>query len=114
MNRDTTAAFIKAGYTSKPLPQCYCSSSPILIDVRGDGYRMTNAAQGVRFDFNGDGVTKGHISWTAAGSDDAWLALERNGNGKIDSGRELFGHATEQPDPPASTQRHGFFATCRV
>lgn len=83
-----------------------CQSSPVLIDINGDGFAMTDTDRGVDFDFNGDGIPH-RMSWTTANSDDAWLVLDRNGNGIVDSSREMFGNFTEQP---ASTERNGFLA----
>lgn len=93
------------GRGEKRYGSCY---SPVLVDVDGDGFALTDAARGVRFDLDGNpDRVKEQVSWTAAGADDARLALDRDGDGTIDSGRELFGNLTVQP---ASAAGNGFIA----
>ncbi|MGA8489091.1 MAG: hypothetical protein WB711_01630 [Terriglobales bacterium] len=86
---------------------CQCEyASPIIVDTTGKGFRLTSAEDGVVFDIAGDGHPV-RIAWTAPDSRNAFLALDRNHNGRIDSGKELFGNFTAQPK---SDDPNGFLA----
>jgi hypothetical protein len=80
-----------------------------LIDVAGDGFRLTSWADGVEF-APSPGFHPSARAWTEPGSDDAWLVLDRDGNGVISDGSEMFGNATPQPQPADGTLRNGFLA----
>ena len=89
-----------------------CGASPILVDVAGDGFDLTDALSGVDFDIEGNpDKQKERLAWTRANSDDAWLFFDRNHNGMVDSGRELFGNFTGQL--PSVNPPNGFNALSR-
>ena len=83
------------------------SACPLLIDVDGNGVKLTSPEHGVIFDIDGDGQAE-QIGWTHKNSNDVWLALDRNGNGRIDDGTELFGNNT--PVRAGQTTDNGFEA----
>ncbi len=78
-------------------------ATPILIDVSGNGFNLTDGAGGVSFNLTGTRVVQ--TAWTAPNSDDAWLTLDRNDNGKIDGGAELFGNDASHPADLSGTLR---------
>ena len=85
--------------------QVTCNSSPILIDVSGNGFLLTSAAGGVSYDISGNGVPA-QMAWTAAGAQNAFLCLP-DGNGSCNTGKQLFGNFTPQPK---SSTPNGFAA----
>jgi hypothetical protein len=63
-------------------------SDPLVLDLNGDGVALTGYEDGAAFDINADGKTD---KTAFVRGDDAFLVLDRNGNGRIDNGSELFG-----------------------
>jgi Ca2+-binding RTX toxin-like protein len=75
---------------------------PLVLDLDGDGLETTSTRDGsvILFDHDADGVKTG-TGWLKP--DDGWLVLDRNGNGTIDSGRELFGVDTRKSNGQLAT-----------
>ena len=68
---------------------------PIILDLDGNGLETVGLVANIHFDHDGDGVlTK--TGW--AGKNDALLVWDRNTNGSIDTGAELFGDFTMLPN----------------
>ncbi|MEB3755114.1 calcium-binding protein, partial [Acinetobacter sp. MD2(2019)] len=66
---------------------------PLVFDLDGDGIEVTlaNKFDGALFDHDNDGI-KTSTSWVNA--DDGLLVLDRNNDGLINNGGELFGDST--------------------
>ncbi len=64
-------------------------SDPLMFDLDGNGSISTTGVDaGLNFDIDGDGTAE---KSSFVGGNDAILAYDKNGNGVLDSGRELFG-----------------------
>lgn len=70
-------------------PPFVCLGSPLVFDLAGDGVQPTSVTEGVNFDLLNVGKFK--TAWIA--NDDALLVFDRDSNGTIDNGSELFGPA---------------------
>ena len=81
------------------------ASSPIILDLNGDGIKTTGIASWRYFDHDQSGFAE-MTAW--ADKNDGILALDLNGNGKIDDGREIFGNNTFLPD--GTLAPHGYAA----
>lgn len=73
--------------------ECTQDGCPLMINIGGGAWNLTDIAGGVAFDLDADGVLD-RVSWPANGSDLAFVALDLNGNGRVDDGAELFGQYT--------------------
>ena len=81
------------GHNGDPFGQD--GEDPLMFSLRDDTLKLTSREGGVRFDLNVDQVAE-RTAWSAPGSDEAFLVLDRNANGTIDNGLEVFGDATPQ------------------
>jgi len=78
------------------------------MDVFKEGIHLTSLDNGVLFDFNNDGKPL-RMAWTDPNYRNAFLALDRNNNGKIDGIQELFGGLT-QPQAKTIGRPNGWLA----
>ena len=79
--------------------------TPLMLDLDGNGVKTLSLAQGVHFDLRGDG-TANPVGWVSA--TDGLLVMDRNGDGSINDGTELFGSAVRLADGTAA--KDGFEA----
>jgi hypothetical protein len=82
-----------------------CVGSPLVLDLNADGLQLQGLAGGVSFPLMSEQPMS--VGWLA-GSDDALLAIDVNGDGRITSGQELFGEASGgwAPNGFAALARH--------
>jgi len=83
----------------------WAQCSPIVIDTHKDGIRLGPAGRTVSFDVNADGFPD-TVQWVRPRGDEAFLTLDRNRNGIVDDGSELFGVGT--PLIEGGTAPNGF------
>ncbi|MES2876916.1 MAG: hypothetical protein V4713_00750, partial [Pseudomonadota bacterium] len=79
------------GQLAVPITSTTQSFRPVMLDLDGDGLETTTRAGGVNFDVDDSAYFK-KTAWLKA--DDGFLVLDRNLNGKTDSGKELFSNGT--------------------
>lgn len=82
---------------------------PLLLDLDGNGISTLGLDSAMHFDHDGNDF-KELTGWVAPG--DGLLMLDKNGNGWLDNGNELFGDFTTLPDgtrAPSSFQALAYY-----
>jgi hypothetical protein len=92
-----TLAVVTVGVVQVPSPTGPLESSVYILDLDNNGMPLTSPALGVSFDIEADG-RQVQVGWTTRDSNDAFLCLDVNGNGTIDSAAELIGTRTALPN----------------
>ena len=101
--------FWLADEVGRDVSECDTTSSPLVIDLQGQGIALSPPSSGVNFDIDGDG-DQDRISWPNRDGN-AFVALDVNKNGQIDDVHELFGNNTLGPDK--QTAANGFDALAK-
>lgn len=108
-NRNCGAGFTMvcgpSGWTCQCVGSTCGVNCPLIVDLASEGFHLTGWEDGVDFPFTPGGMVR--IGWTDPAHQNGLLVLDRNGNGRIDDGTELFGNVT--PQPP-SKEPNGFAA----
>ena len=83
---------------------------PLILNLDGKGIQtIAPSSVSTRFDHNADGIATA-TGWTAAGN--GILALDLDKNGKIDSGKEIFGNHSVLSN--GATAAHGYAALAEL
>jgi surface protein len=98
-------AYNAVGAASNAIVPDSTTTSPMVLDLNGDGVHTTTLAGGVLFDNTGDGILR-QMAWVD--THDGLLVLDLNQNNTIDNGGELFGTGTLLPD--GTSAAHGYDA----
>ncbi len=78
----------RLSFSSETAEEEIKQTDPLAFDLNGNGIETTGVKHGVQFDIDGNGLTE-QTSFVSGG--DAFLSYDKNGNGIIDNGHELFG-----------------------
>lgn len=87
MTSENSGMFTLAG-SSMQISVDFRRSDPLVFDLGGDGIDLRSTEEGVEFDLLGTGEK---VQTSFIQDDDAFLYLDKNGNGSADNGKELFG-----------------------
>lgn len=85
----TAELAMSRSFVSQRVISGQAGTDPLVVNLGGGPARVTGAK--IDFDLNGDGQME-RVSFVAGGS--GFLVLDRNGDGKVNDGRELIGTKT--------------------